>query len=366
MKPGFLKLLKKILTRQWQTIRAMAEKGRLKDFARDRKIMKAIHDAINSPTKTYRYVLPTQLLAKAADPRLDSRCIQASRGGVGSFDARTVAHKVIVPFDQATHDVLGGSAEPYVNNPLRVPEDSEPYRRAQKNTDDWDKLCFILGKLESENNPVFSLSVLKQILAEIYRRLSLVHVRYPAPKRVSLAKCLAIIKGFLSEHSGGDRLLALTSSLFLVTGRHFRLYSDVKRAKTTASDKATGMVADLECLSERGDIVLAVEVKDRELTIGHIKMKIPNIREKRVSEVFFIAQSVARSDSTGIRSLAEKEFISGHNIYVTDLLSLARQLLALLGEEGRRQFLVEVGAQLDQYQSDIVHRRTWARMLERA
>jgi hypothetical protein len=120
----------------------------------------------------------------------------------------------------------------------------------------------------------------------------------------------------------------------------------------------------LECVSKQGTIVLAVEVKDRELTVSQIRNKIPGIREKQVSEIFFIAQQgIASADKQEISGVIEHEFVSGHNVYVTDLISLARVVLALLGEQGRRAFLAEVGNQLDKYRSDINHRRAWANLL---
>jgi hypothetical protein len=74
----------------------------------------------------------------------------------GSFDARTVAHQVIVPFDQANESVLGGAPEPYVNNPVRVPEVSARYRAPQKNKEDWDKLCELLNLVQQRNSKKFS------------------------------------------------------------------------------------------------------------------------------------------------------------------------------------------------------------------
>jgi hypothetical protein len=58
-----------------------------------------------------------------------------------------------------------------------------------------------------------------------------------------------------------------------------------------------------------------------------------------------------------------KEFVSGQNVYITDLTTLCRTALALLGEQGRREFVQEVGVQLDRYRSDITHRRCWAQLL---
>jgi len=111
-----------ILTETWEEISNLAEKGNLTDWLDDENLLNLIRSVVKSKTKSYHYVLPTQIVAKLAEPSLDCRCIQAGRAGIGSFDARSVADEVIVPFDQKNDRVLGGSPEPYVNKPLRCEE----------------------------------------------------------------------------------------------------------------------------------------------------------------------------------------------------------------------------------------------------
>jgi len=206
--------------------------------------------------------------------------------------------------------------------------------------------------------------VFKQVLTEIYRRLSEVRVTYPAPMRISLEDTSRLIEDFLRVRSGGDRLLALTSALFVVIGRCFHLYSEVRRASITAADASTGMLADLECVTDQHEIVLVVEVKDRVLTISQLRGKIADIREKQVSEIFFIAQQgLASDDEKEVLTFISHEFRSGHNVYITNLGSLSKVALALVGEEGRRDFVKEVGRQLDKYRSEITHKRAWASLL---
>lgn len=355
---------REILRVEWAKTGALADSKKLKDWLDDPKLVEGVNLSINSPTKTYRYVLPTQVLSKLADPSLDSRCIQASRGGPGAFDARTVAHEVVVPFDQQNENVLGGSQEPYVSNPLRVNEVSATNRGAQKDKLGWDRLCFVLATVEDKKSKEFTRLVFRQILTEIYRRLSTVSVVYPAPRRISLAKTIEVIEMFLAEHSGGDRLLALSSALFTIVGQRFGLYEKVRRGKITAADQASGMLADLECVTKDGRIVFAVEVKDRQITISQLRAKLRKIREKQVSEIFFVAQGTVDSERPEIESLVNREFTSGQNVYITDLIKLGTTTLSIVGEDGRRDFLREAANQLDMYKSEIKHRRAWASILE--
>ena len=351
----------------WREVISAAGDGQLYDVIEedDGSLLESIRRSVNSNTRTYRYVLPTQLLAKVIDPTLDCRSLQAGADRAGSFDARTIAHRVIVPFDQANDRVLGGSPEPYVNNPVRVPEVSEQHRGARKDRTGWDHLCRVLDTVESKSDEGFTRNVLKQVLIEVYRMLSEVTVAYPAPLRVSLSGCMRLINEYLAEISGGDRLLALSSALFTVIGRSFGLYARVERASITASDASTGMLADLHCVTEDDSIVLVVEVKDRELTVSQMMGKIAETRENQVSELFFVAQQGVE-DNEQVDALVESQFVSGQNVYVVNLTKLAESSFALMGEEGRAVFLREVGSQLDKYGSDIRHRRRWAVLLASA
>ena len=328
-------------------------------------LRQAIYGCINSKTKSYRYVLPTQLVAKISDPSLDSRCIQASRGGKGAFDARSVCDKVIVPFDRQNHNVLGGAPEPYVNNPLRVSEISTEFRSNQKDKAGWDALILVLNEVEKRRNTNFTKIVFTQALIEIYRRLSIVKITYPIPKRVSLERTQEMISTYLSVQSGGERVLTIVSALMELIGEQFGVFAEVRRGSITAADKPSGLVADIECRDKEGNILLAVEVKDRELVLNHIETKLPNMRSNRVSEILYIAQQgILQKNGNKIGELIEKEFVSGQNIYIfKSVLDFSSSILALVGEIGRRKYLENIGKHLDKYGAAIQHKKDWVTLL---
>lgn len=199
-----------ILAAEWERIEKAAGSGAVPRPLADPKLAKAIRGSIRSKTKTYRYVLPTQLVAKLADGSLDCRCLQSKRGGKGAFDARTVAHAVVVPFDQTHHHVLGGSPEPYVNNPLRVPEVSRKYVGAQKDAEGWRLLCAVLEAVEC--SPELLQPSFQQTLAEIHELLAETAIDFPLPNRASLQQTLQVLNDFLSERSGGERMQAVSAA----------------------------------------------------------------------------------------------------------------------------------------------------------
>lgn len=319
---------------------------------------------LTSPTKSYHYVLPTQVLGKCVEPSLDCRALQASYDGPGAFDARTIAHKVVVPFDQANHRVLGGSPEPYVNNPLRCSGVVARYRDQQKNKTDWDKLAVVLDAVEEANSREFVEQVFDQILAEIHRLLSSVQVLYPTPNRVSLAETTRIIREFISIKSGGDRPEAVCTALFKAIASEFKLFDEVRRQKVNAADIASGMGADIECrLAD--EIVLLVEVKDYSLTLTQLDAKLDAARAKKISELLFLAeQGTVSTEHQEVEKRIRNEFASGQNVYVSNFADFSAGILILLGEKGRVHFLSLVGEELEEAGSSIAHRRAWAQLLK--
>lgn len=331
----------------------------------DHPLILLIRDCLRSSSVSYHYVLPTQLLAKCVDHNLNAHALQAGYNAAGAFDARTVAHDVIVPFDRNNHRVLGGSPEPYVNNPLRVPAVTPEFGSNQKVRADWEKLVAVLDAVENSGSELFAQQVFDQVLHEIYRMLEAVVVTYPTPNRISLDQTYQVVQKYLAAKSGGERMEAMCTALFQTIGRRFGLFDEVRREKVNAPDFPSGMAADIECRL-RGRVVLLVEVKDRLLTLIQLDTTLDAARAAHISEILFVAeQGKDPVDEPGITARIASEYTSGQNIYVTNFADFALGILILFGEDGRVEFLRAVGQELDRSGSRIEHRKAWAELLKR-
>jgi hypothetical protein len=270
---------------------------------------------------------------------------------------------VIVPFDKKNHNVLGGSSEPYVNNPLRYPAVTREYEAKQKNKKDWGKLVNICDFVEKKDDPRFTEKVFLQVLLEIFRLLSEVKVIYPTPSRISQEKTVELINTFISESSGGDRIESVAAALFQEIGHRFGLFDEIRRGKINAPDSSSGMVADIECCS-KGKIILLVEVKDRLLTMTQLEAKLEAARAEKIREILFVAEKGTKEyKEKQIEQKIKREFTSGQNVYITRLIDFAYSILILFGEEGRGDFIRGIGSELDRVNSLITHRKAWAKLL---
>lgn len=321
-----------------------------------------ISDLLRSKTKSYRYVLPTQLLAKVVNSQANAICLQKKSEVAGRFDARTLCHSVIVPFEREQGTPLGGSPEPYVNNPLRVPEVSSNHRNAQKDKVGWDQLCLVLEQVQSRGDKDFSKRVFMQVLLEIRRIQQEQTITYSIPQRISLEHTLDILREFLGPRTGGGRLQAVCVALFRTIGELWEIYDEVLSAVVNASDASGGRPADIDCRKD-GQTVLAVEVKDRTVTLQLLEDKIATTRVARVKELLFLIRSEPIVENDEVFQRAQREFSSGQNIYLLHVDVFTEQILSLLGEEGRLLLLEQIGNALEEFRLDFKDRNDWADIL---
>jgi hypothetical protein len=225
-------------------------------------------------------------------------------------------------------------------------------------------LIAVLERVERLKDEQCTRKVFDQILLEIYNSLDEVKVIYPVPNRISLNETTRLVETFLGTRSGGDRLEAVATALFRVIGSRFKLFDDVRRQRVNVADASSGMVADIECWN-RDKIVFMIEVKDRSLTMVQMDSKLGMARSRKINEILFMAQGgIEDADRVQMAERVTREFSSGQNIYISNLIGFATSILTVLGEAGRAEFLHEVGTELDRAASSISHRKAWAALLQ--
>lgn len=356
---------RRLLDDYWCEVGMQAEAAPDHEFLEDGQLRSAVQSSINHAQVGYRFCLPVQLLGKVVNPSLDALALQRGSASkqVGTWDARSLASKVVAPFNLAQEAVLGTSADPYVGNAFRVPYmvRDDP---SKKDPAGWNVLIDVLEDVQQRGDPAYTAAVFRQVLLEVYRRQAKLRFNYPLPSRVSLDSSLKLSKQFVVERSGGDRPLALAGALFDVIGERFGLYANVQRARINASDYASGQAADLECVDSSGHVLLAVEVKDRALTLADVEGTISKARLRDIAEILFAVPRASPAEEDAIQRRVATAFASGQNLYCTDFFDLAKVVLALVGNAGRIAFLRRVGEHLDTWNTQPSHRKAWKSLLE--
>ena len=259
-----------ILARLWSEV--VEGRDRLDATHQDEEgIRENIRQLLLSEMVAFTYSLPTQLLGKLTDPKLDALCLQRGENVASQWDPRSFATNVIVPWVRDNENVLGNSLDPYVSNPLRQARVVPNPQNVRPNTLlHWQALYHVLSAVEERSDPDYTLAVFRLVLAQVHEMLTSRQFDYPVLRRVSLEQTLHVAKRLLESSREGEHAMSLAAALFTVVGRRFGLWNDVVRHASTTADRATGMVGDLEC-RDAGVLVYAVEVKEGSLTLGDVR-----------------------------------------------------------------------------------------------
>ncbi len=79
--------------------------------------------------------------------------------------------------------------------------------------------------------------------------------------------------------------------------------------------------------------------------------------------LFITTDGIKPTEMEGIDETIGREFVTGQNVYVAMFDRFLETNLLLFGEQGARQFLINVGEAIDDVNADLSHRQAWAALL---
>ena len=129
------------------------------------------------------------------------------------------------------------------------------------------------------------------------------------------------------------------------------------------NSQSTGLVADIECINA-GNLCLAIEVKERNLTLTDVKGAVQKVRKSSIQEFLFNAPKINPAEEGVIDAQFAKTWASGTNLYQLSIDELIKVGLTLTGESGRKDFIENVGHQLNEYNTQPKNRQRWKTLLE--
>jgi hypothetical protein len=322
-----------------------------------------VESIFSSKTKTYPYALITQLLAKLDNAERDARCIQKLEGDadVSRFDARSICSKVVVPWEREIGSPLGLKDDPYVNNPMRVSDFSLIYQHKQKDKKAWAVLVDLFEHVQKHPRDVRPILLHALLKTRSIRESQ--DVKFPSPQRASLQDTLSITHAFLSTKSGGARLQVVGFAVFDAMRKTWGIFDDVTTSSVNASDASTGKPADIVC-RKAGEVLMACEVKDRDLNIELLHGAITNARLEKVTELFALIRGKDASHEKEMAVRIDREFKHGMNVYLLESDAFFALALALIGEVGRQHYLRSIVDGMTMMNLPFESKRDWSKLLE--
>lgn len=274
---------------------------------------KIITGILRGTHKTYKYVLFTAILAKATNEDIDTLSIQAEDDSVGAYDARSLCHKVVVPFEReyVPHS-LGDSNEPYLNKPARFVRIS--LDNAVRSGNDKDTLSSLVGVLPLINTQKeafkylsSAIAVLKQISQEYEQKFEVKDIQVSDE---NIQAILDFIDRATERACEGETCPLIVSSLESVCfPRHKVVAHNVNECG--ASSKEVGDIdiyKESSSASRENDWILtsSIEVKDKDFSEQDLQHAISKFRSANISHSLFVYGKKANFDGVVINQLAAR------------------------------------------------------------
>jgi len=256
---------------------------------KDDRIGRHIDKILKGTHKTYRYILVTALLAKSENERINILSLQRGNGKNGKYDARSLCHKVVVPFEMLKlPHCLGGSNEPYLNKPARFVSLSP--NNAVRNGNDKQTLLLLIDTLSQIKTSKQAYTYLKSAMF----RMKKSHDEFIA--KFSVGDALIDLSGLAQFVL--DYICAITDKTLdgevcpLIVAQLEKMYLGhnyrVAPHNVNESGSSSKEVGDIDVYDKNGALVYSIEVKDKNFTAQDVVHAVTKFRAASLDTSLFI------------------------------------------------------------------------------
>lgn len=353
-----------LLRRTWREVNDSNESEYVDDFAIREKIREVVTNETYG-TKTFRYMLVTNVLAKAVNNDAHYLALKAKSDLSGSFNSGGLATEIVTDWEKDHGQRLGGSNEPRTNKPyfdqVKVEED---YDASQQGA--YDTLRNLLIKLqeETQSGDLDPMDVLRQTLYEV-SRLAPKTVEYTNPPDVPFHQLESVIREYLQKSNLGERLAAVTAGV--IDAQYYFADKDdvvVKAEHVNVPDVNSSAAGDIEVFrtDDEEDLLRAIEVKDKPARKSDIQHSVAAARRHELSEYLFVTGKGFSSDEERRRAFQASEDAPIELLILEDEDLISS--LMFLGRAGRRRFREAVGEYLNEMRAQEDSKSDWKELME--
>ena len=240
---------------------------------------------------TYRYIMFTAITAKVVRNDVDPLSLQANDSSDGAYDARSLCHYVVYPFQQRfLGDTIDGSNnDPLVNKPGRFPRLSAN-NAAQKGDPQkcLEMLCGSLPHLQTSQDARTCLDYLvSRLIVQAEAEKERKQDFQSATEGASLLQAREFIDELLDKGFGGAGLVIATAALYM------RAYlpdegCEVRPHPANQAGTSSKQASDLDVILN-GRFWLATELKDKPFTEADVSHAVDTAFKAGVRRILFIA-----------------------------------------------------------------------------
>lgn len=266
---------------------------------------------------TYRYILVTNLLARATDSRANGLSLQAGAEIDGAFDSRSLCHKVLVPFERrCLASRLGGSNEPYLNKPARntALAATNPVRGGS----DTVLLGTCIKILRDAAAPVDALA--DALFYTLSRPALAANSAISREQSEASGIILAFARAVLAQKTDGEGAALISALAFHFYALGMEKLLSIKLHPVNQAGSSSNEVLDID-VYDAEKLLFTAEVKDKAFSeddVDHAARKASSAG----CESFFFLKGTFGLAATGGESAIQTAMFKKHGVHVTFLTVL--------------------------------------------
>lgn len=296
--------------------------------------VRQIQEVMSGRHLTYRYILLTNLLAKATNEKANGLALQAGANLEGAFDSRSLCHKVVVDFDRDANQLggkLGRSNEPYLNKPARYAAlSTENAVRRGYDRKILENCIAILGSLESQAD---AKEALKDAIHSVMQRVSLVAEAAELDGDASLHKVLIeFTQAVVQQSCEGESCAIITGVAFYLLGRGHGKNFEIKVHPTNQAGSSSNEVLDIDVYVDKV-LKHAAEVKDKPFSANDVGHAASKAAAKGLSRIFFVCGPRSQGAISGNEFVVREATEKGVRISFVDAVQFFTMCLALAPDD---------------------------------
>jgi len=349
--------------------KSIAERALLSAFrnrcAKSDNISKAIKEVLGGNHKTYKYILVNALLAKASNSNIDPLALQAGAPLTGAYDARSLCHQVLVPFERDfLQNALGGSNEPFLNKPARFTHLSvDNAVRKGRDKEILGLLITTLPKINSSKDAKEYLSCALEFLnkrIEELKGLNESEIKYSP----TLVEIYEFIYRFMENSFEGEAAAIVVGALEKIYHTRQKGEFKVIAHKVNQSGASSKEAGDVDIFKNE-QFQYAVEVKDKNFTAYDLEHAFKKIIESGGQKGEFVYGPNAAFDEEVIQAKLDSLESKGFMTLFMDIYSFSRFMLFksdVLNKQEFIDFLMQTAIEINS--KEVVRERIQHLLLE--
>ena len=299
----------------------------------------SIRAVLNGNHKTYKYILINGLLAKATNEKINALALQAGAPITGAFDARSLCHGVLVPFERDfLHNSLGGSNEPFLNKPARFTHLSD--QNAVRKGNDKETLLLLIKIFTSISTSVESEAYLACGLEFLNQRIEETKILQDTTLKYNptLVEVYEFVFRFLEKSFEGESSAIIVGTLEKLYHSRFSKNFKVIVHKVNQSGASSKEVGDIDIFKE-DNFYYAIEVKDKHFTPYDLEHAFNKIIANSGSKGQFIYGPSGTFDKSLLDDRIAKFEKEGFLVLFQDIYTYSKTMIFKIDLNSKQEFI---------------------------